>query len=144
MDMNKAFFLRKEDRAPQWWVVDAEGVVLGRLATKIANRLRGKDKATHTPHTDGGDYVVVLNADKVKLTGNKLTDKEYERYTGWMGGLKVRTAQEVLQKHPTQLIELAVKGMLPKNKLSRQIIKKLKVYTGTDHPHVAQNPQKFD
>jgi large subunit ribosomal protein L13 len=144
MDMNKAFFLRKEDRAPKWWVVDAQDMVLGRLATKIAHRLRGKDKVTHTPHTDGGDYVVVLNADKIKLTGNKLEDKEYRRYTGWMGGYKVRTAKEMLQKHPTQLIEKAVKGMLPKNTLSRQIIKKLKVYTGTTHPHEAQSPQKFD
>jgi len=143
MSMNKAFFLRKEDRTPKWWWVDAEGQVLGRLATRIADILRGKHKSTYTPHTDGGDYVIVLNADKVKLTGNKLEDKEYRRYTGWMGGYKVTSAKDMLVKHPTQLVEKAVKGMLPKNKLNRQIIKKLKIYTGKDHPHIAHAPQEL-
>ncbi len=139
-DMNKTFFLRKEDRAPQWWILDAQDLVLGRIATHIADILRGKNKPEYTPHTDTGDYVVVINAEKIKLTGNKLEDKEYDRYSGWMGGYKVTTAGEILKKHPERLIEYAVKGMLPKNKLSRQVIKKLKVYAGTDHPHVAQGP----
>jgi large subunit ribosomal protein L13 len=141
--MNKAFFLRTEDRAPQWWILDAQDLVLGRAATHIADVLRGKNKPQYTPHTDTGDYVVVINAEKIKLTGNKLEDKEYDRYSGWQGGYKVTTAGEILKKHPERLIEYAVKGMLPKNKLNRQIIKKLKVYAGTEHPHIAQNPQKL-
>ena len=136
--MNKSFVLKKEERKPQWRLMDAEGKVLGRLATHIADVLRGKDKPYYTPHTDSGDYVVVINADKIVLTGNKWEDKEYVRYSGWFGGKKVATAQEMKEKHPTAIIELAVKGMLPKNKLNREIIKKLKVYTGTEHPHKAQ------
>ncbi len=138
MNMNKSFVLKKEERKPQWRLMDAEGKVLGRLATHIADVLRGKDKPYYTPHTDSGDYVVVINADKIVLTGNKWEDKEYVRYSGWFGGKKVATAQEMKEKHPTAIIELAVKGMLPKNKLNREIIKKLKVYTGTEHPHKAQ------
>ena len=138
MNMNKSFVLKKEARTPQWRLIDAEGKVLGRLATQIADALRGKDKPYYTPHTDSGDYVVVINADKVVLTGNKWDDKEYVRYSGWFSGKKVATAQEMKEKHPTAIIELAVKGMLPKNKLNREIIKKLKVYTGTEHPHKAQ------
>ena len=144
MDMNKAFYLRKEDATPKWRVIDAEGKVLGRMATAIADALRGKDKAYYTPHTDCGDYIVVINAEKIILSGNKWEDKEYIRYSGWMGGKKVRKAKEMLEKHPTQIIELAVKRMLPKNKLAAQIIKKLKVYTGADHPHVAQSPVVMD
>lgn len=143
MDMNRAFFLRKEDRAPKWWIIDAEGLVLGRMATHIADVLRGKNKALYTPHTDSGDYVVVINAEKVKLTGNKLADKEYARYSGWIGGLKITTAEEMLKKHPTHLVEAAIKGMLPKNKLNRQVIKKLKVYAGSTHPHAAQKIEKL-
>ncbi len=138
MNMNKSFRLKNEERQPQWRVIDAEGKVLGRLATHIADVIRGKDKPYYTPHTDSGDYVVVINADKIVLTGNKWEDKEYVRYSGWIGGRKVATAQEMKEKHPTHIIELAVKGMLPKNKLARQIIKKLKVYTGSEHPHKAQ------
>ena len=138
MDMNKTFFLRKEDNKPAWKIIDAKDRVLGRLATQIADMLRGKDKPVYTPHSDAGDYVVVINADKVKLTGDKLTDKEYDRYSGYMGGYKVRTAKEMLEKHPTHLVEHAVKGMLPKNKLSRAMLKKLKVYAGSEHPHQAQ------
>ncbi len=138
MDMNKAFYLRKEDRNPQWRLIDAEGAILGRLATQIANALRGKDKPYYTPHDDAGDYVVVVNADKIKLTGDKWEGKEYARYTGWIGGYRVTKAKDLLIKHPTQLIELAVRGMLPKNKLNREIIKKLKVYAGPEHPHKAQ------
>ena len=142
MDMNKSFVLKNENRSPQWRVIDAEGQILGRLATKIADALRGKDRATFTPHTDSGDYIVVINAEKIALTGDKMENKEYVRYTGWMGGQKIVTARELLEKHPTQLVEKAVKGMLPKNKLSRQIIKKLKVYVGSEHPHKAQVGQK--
>lgn len=138
MDMNKTFFLRKEDRAPKWRVIDANGLILGRLATKIADALRGKDKAIYTPHTDCGDYIVVINADKVVLTGKKLVQKEYINYSGWMGGKKVIMAKDMLRKHPTKILQLAVKRMLPKNKLSDQVIKKLKLYVGDSHPHVAQ------
>lgn len=140
MDMNTTFFLRKEDRKPKWIIIDAKDVVLGRLATQIVETLRGKDKATYTPHTDGGDYVVVINAEQVKLTGDKLEGKIYDRYTGWIGGYKTTTAKEYLQKDPAFLIKHAVKGMLPKNKLSDQIIKKLKVYAGAKHPHKAHAP----
>lgn len=138
MDMNRAFFLRKEDTNAQWRVIDADGKVLGRLATEIADILRGKDQATFTPHTDGGDYVVVVNASKIVLTGNKWEDKEYVTVTGWMGGKKVKTAEEVFAKDPARLIQLAVKRMLPKNILSRTIIKKLKIYAHAEHPHKAQ------
>ena len=136
--MNKSFVLKKEARTPQWRLIDAEGKVLGRLATHIADALRGKDKPYYTAHTDCGDYIVVINADKVVLTGNKWEDKEYVRYSGWFSGKKVATAKEMKEKHPTAIIEMAVKGMLPKNKLNREIIKKLKVYTGAEHPHKAQ------
>ncbi len=138
--MNRAFFLAKEARLPKWVVIDAEGQILGRMATRIADILRGKNKPYYTPHTDCGDYVIVLNADKVKLSGNKMRDKIYDRYTGWRGGYKVRTPLDILAKHPTQLVELAVKRMLPKNKLNQGIFGKLKAYAGSEHPHAAQNP----
>jgi len=138
MDINRTFFLKKEDRNPQWILIDAEGLVLGRLATQIAETLRGKNQAEYTPHTDAGDYVVVINADKVVLTGNKWEGKIYDSYSGWIGGYKTQTARELAAKHPTEIIERAVRGMLPKNKLNRQIIKKLKVYVGAEHPHKAQ------
>lgn len=138
MSMNSAFFKRKEDRSPQWRLIDAEGKILGRLATEIAEILRGKDKTEYTPHTDCGDYVIVINAEKVALTGDKLKNKIYARYTGYMGGLRETSARDMLKKHPTHLVEHAVKGMLPKNRLSNQIIKKLKVYAGAEHPHKAQ------
>ncbi len=138
MDMNTTFFLKKEDRNPRWHQIDATGMVLGRLCTKIADVLRGKDRAGYTPNADGGDYVVVVNAEKIKLTGNKLRDKIYSHYTGWRGGLKEIPAKNILEKHPERLIEHAVKGMLPKNKLNRQILKKLRVYAGDQHPHAAQ------
>jgi len=140
-DMNKAFFLRKEDNErPQWRVIDASGKVLGRLATEISDILRGKDRATFTPHTDSGDYVVVINAQQIVLTGNKLKGKKYEWYTGWIGGLKSATAEQMLAKHPDRLISLAVKGMLPKNVLSRYLLRKLRVYGGAEHPHSAHKP----
>lgn len=138
MKMNKAFFLRKEDAKPNWRLVDAQNEVVGRLATRIANILRGKDKAEYTPHTETGDYVIVVNADKLVLTGNKLEQKTYETYSGYIGNKKFLTAKQIMAKDPTRIIELAVKGMLPKNKISRQLLRKLRVYVGDQHPHGAQ------
>ncbi|MGE0207324.1 MAG: 50S ribosomal protein L13 [Candidatus Babeliales bacterium] len=138
MDFNKAFFLKKEDRKPRWIVIDAKGKILGRMATKIADILRGKDKPTYTPNQDGGDYVIVINAKEVKFTGDKLEGKIYDRYTGWMGGYKTITAGKLLEKNPEQVVELAVKRMLPKSKLGRAVFKKLKVYPTAEHPHRAQ------
>jgi len=132
---------KKEQVTHQWFVVDAENVVLGRLATQIANVLRGKHKPIFTPSVDTGDFVIVLNADKIALTGNKLTGKMYYRHTGFPGGLKEATAGEMLAKKPEEVIRKAVKGMLPKNKLARHMLKKLKVYTGSAHPHEAQQPK---
>jgi large subunit ribosomal protein L13 len=138
MDMNKAFILKNETHTPKWHVIDASGLVLGRLATRIADILRGKNSPMYTPHTDSGDYVVVVNCEKVNLTGDKLADKIYSTYSGWRSGLKQTTAGDLMKKDPAAIIELAVKGMLPKNKLNRQVIKKLKVYAGSEHPHHAQ------
>lgn len=138
VDMNSAFYLKNEARRPEWHVIDAEGEVLGRLATQIANRLRGKDKAYFTPHTDSGDYIVVINAEKIVLTGNKMADKTYDTYSGWISGLKSLTATQVMAKHPDRIIELAVKRMLPKNTLSRHMMRKLMIYAGPEHPHKAQ------
>jgi large subunit ribosomal protein L13 len=138
-DMNKTYYMRVEDRKPQWIVIDANGAILGRMATRIADILRGKHKATYTPHTDAGDYVIVINADKVVMSGDKMTDKVYAHYTGWMGGYKQATAKEIMQKDPTKLIELAVKGMMPKDSaLSRDMMRKLLIYAGAEHPHIAQ------
>lgn len=127
----------------KWYVVDAEGEVVGRLATRIASVLRGKNKPDFTPHVDTGDYVIVLNADKIRFTGSKLDDKEYQRFSGYPGGLKRRTAKEMLVKKPEMILEHAVKGMLPKSKLGRAQVKKLFLYTGATHPHVAQKPEPF-
>ncbi len=123
-----------------WYVVDAEDKILGRLATEIATRLRGKHKPNYSPFMDVGDFIVVVNAEKIRLTGKKLTDKMYYRHSGYMGGLTEQTAKEVLEKKPEELIRAAVKGMLPKNTLGRAQLKKLKVYAGGDHPHAAQQP----
>lgn len=130
------------DRA--WLLVDAADKPLGRVAVKIADALRGKDKPTYTPHVDTGDFVVVINADKVKLTGNKDEKKMYRRYTGWRGGLRETKAATVRERHPDRMIRLAVRGMLPKNTLSRSAARRLKVYAGAEHPHEAQNPQQVD
>lgn len=138
MDMNKAFILKKEDRNPDWRVIDASGKVLGRLATEVADALRGKDKPDYTPHTDGGDYVVITNCQNVVLTGDKMDGKMYQFHSGWQGGLTELSAKEMMKKDATSLIYLAVKRMLPRNKLSRQVIKKLKIYSGDTHPHKAQ------
>ena len=126
-----------------WFVVDASEFELGRLATRIAMVLRGKHKPTFTPHVDGGDFVVVLNASQVKLTGRKAELKKYQHYTGYPGGLKTRSARDVRADDPERMVREAVEGMLPKNRLSRRLITKLKVYGGTDHPHTAQKPQPF-
>ncbi|MDY0300351.1 MAG: 50S ribosomal protein L13 [Trichlorobacter sp.] len=134
---------KKEQVTHQWFVVDAENIVLGRLATRIADVLRGKHKPIYTPSVDTGDFVVVLNADKIALTGNKAADKTYYSHSGFPGGIKSVTAGELLEKKPEELIRKAVKGMLPKNKLARQMIKKLKVYAGGAHPHEAQQPQQL-
>ncbi len=128
----------------KWYLVDAENKVLGRLASEIANRLRGKHKPTFSSFIDNGDFIIVTNAEKVALTGNKLADKKYYRHTGYMGGLKECSAKDLLIKHPTDLIMHAVRGMLPKNKLGRAQLKKLKIYTGTNHPHAAQQPAELD
>lgn len=128
----------------KWYVVDAENKILGRLASEIANRLRGKHKPTFSAFIDNGDFIIVTNAEKIALTGNKLDDKKYYRHTGYMGGLKETSAKDLLIKHPTDLIMHAVRGMLPKNKLGRAQLKKLKIYTGTNHPHEAQQPAKLD
>ncbi len=126
-----------------WFVVDASEYELGRLATRIATVLRGKHKPTFTPHVDSGDFVIVVNADQVKLTGRKLDTKQYHAYSGYKGGLRSVDVRTVLADDPERVIQQAVKGMLPKNRLSRQVIKKLKVYGGADHPHAAQKPQPF-
>tara|TARA_Y100000758_G_C15959431_1_gene389035 strand:+ start:361 stop:795 length:435 start_codon:yes stop_codon:yes gene_type:complete len=133
--------LRKEDSQHDWYIVDASNMVLGRLATKLADRLRGKDKSTFTPHTDGGDYVVVINAEKVKVTGNKFNNKKYYTHSSYPGGLKIKIFKDLIKTKPEYIIEKAVKGMLPKNKLGKQIFKKLKVYKGSEHPHESQQPQ---
>jgi len=126
-----------------WWVVDAAGMRLGRLSTAVAERLTGKHKPTYTPFLDTGDHVIVVNADKVHLTGRKLQQKIYRRYSGYPGGLREQTAETVLERHPERLVESAVRGMLPKGPLGRQMFRKLKVYRGSDHPHAAQKPQSL-
>ncbi|HEU5208073.1 MAG TPA: 50S ribosomal protein L13 [Longimicrobiales bacterium] len=128
----------------RWWVVDAEDVVLGRLASKIAQVLRGKHKPMYTPHLDTGDFVVVVNADKVRLTGTKAENKTYFRHTGYIGGEKHIPVSTMLEKHPERVVELAVKGMLPKNNLGRLMRRKLKVYASAEHPHEAQQPQPLE
>jgi large subunit ribosomal protein L13 len=140
----KTYSAKKEDITQEWYLVDAQDRILGRIATQIANILRGKNKPVFTPYADAGDFVIVTNAEKVRLTGNKLENKCYYRHTGYPGGLKTRTAQEVLTKKPEDLILLAVKGMLPKNRLGRKLIKKLKIYAGNVHPHEAQQPKLLE
>ncbi len=128
----------------KWYVVNAEHKVLGRLAAEIALRLRGKHKPSFSTFIDNGDFIVVTNADKIKLTGKKWTDKKYYRHTGYIGGIKEASAQELMEKHPTAMLMTAVKGMLPKNKLGREQLKKLKIYAGSEHPHSAQQPAELD
>ena len=146
MDHNsfKTFSARPQNVDAAWHVVDAENQVVGRLASRVAAVIRGKHKPEFTPHVDGGDFVVIVNADKVRFTGKKETDKTYFRHSGYPGGVTLQTPREVREKHPERILERAVKGMLPKNRLGRQMAKKLKVYAGPDHPHEAQNPQPLD
>ena len=140
----KTFSLKNTEVSRDWVVFDASDKILGRFATKIADKLRGKDKPTFTPHVDGGDFVVVINADKVKVTGNKAEQKRYYKHSLYPGGLKEKSYKEVLESNPERIIENAVKGMLPKNKLGKSIIKKLKVYSGSEHPHESQNPSVWN
>ena len=128
----------------RWYVIDADGETLGRLATRIANQLRGKLKPQYTPHVDTGDFVIVVNAEKIAVTGNKLDQKMYHRHSGYPGGLRSRTLREQLQRRPTEPIRTAVRGMLPKNRLARQQLTKLKVYAGPEHPHAPQNPKPLN
>ena len=140
----KTFSLKNTEVSRDWVVFDASDKILGRFATKIADKLRGKDKPTFTPHVDGGDFVVVINADKVKVTGNKAEQKKYYKHSLYPGGLKEKSYKEVLESTPERIIENAVKGMLPTNKLGKSIIKKLKVYSGSEHPHESQNPSVWN
>jgi large subunit ribosomal protein L13 len=138
------FSAKSETVQRDWYVVDAAGKTLGRLSTELARRLRGKHKPVYTPHVDTGDYLVVINAEKIHVTGNKLADKMYYRFTGYIGNLKSETLGQALERHPERVIEIAVKGMLPKNTLGREMYRKLKVYAGPNHPHAAQQPQVLD
>ena len=136
----KTFMEKKENIDRKWYVIDAEGVTLGRLATKVATILKGKHKATYTRHVDCGDFVIVINAEKINLTGNKLNDKMYYNHSGYVGGLRERNAKTMIEKYPEEMIERAVKGMLPKNSLGAQMFKKLFVYAGPEHKQQAQKP----
>jgi large subunit ribosomal protein L13 len=140
----KTYVASSDDRQRDWYVVDAAGQTLGRLATQIADHLRGKRKPTYTPHVDTGDFVVVVNAEKISVTGNKLADKRYYRHSGYPGGLKSRTLQEMLDRRPEEVIRKAVRGMLPRNRLARKQLTKLKVYAGPEHPHQAQQPKPLE
>ena len=140
----KSYMQKKETVERKWYVIDAEGKPLGRVASKAAHILRGKHKATYTPHIDCGDYVIIVNASKVLLTGNKLEDKKYYSNSQYPGGLRTRTAKEMIEKYPEEMVEKAVKGMLPKNRLGRAMYKKLFVYAGSDHKHMAQKPSEMD
>lgn len=140
----KTYNAKKADIQREWFVVDASGQTLGRLATRIATVLRGKHKPIYTPSMDTGDFVIVVNADKVAVTGRKLDQKMYYRYSGYPGGLTETSLRRMLQTHPTRVVEFAVRGMLPKNRLGRAMIKKLKVYAGGTHPHAAQQPKSLD
>ena len=140
----KTYSLKKEEVNRDWFVLDVTDMVLGRVATKIADRIRGKDKPTFTPHTDGGDYVIVINAEKIKVTGSKYENKKYYSHSLYPGGLKTKTFKELVEKNPERIIEEAVKGMLPKNKLGKSIIKKLKVFQGPNHSHESQKPIEWN
>lgn len=140
----KTFSAKEKDVERAWHLVDLDGVTVGRAASRIASILRGKHKPIYTPHVDTGDYIVCINAEKIVLTGNKLGNKRYRRYSGFIGGLKERTAQELLDTHPEDVITIAVRGMLPKNRLGRDMIQKLRVYAGPKHPHDGQAPQPLE
>jgi large subunit ribosomal protein L13 len=140
----KTFNARNETTVHNWFIVDAAGKTLGRLASQVATRLRGKHKPEYTPHVDTGDYIVVINAEQIKVTGNKAKDKIYYNHSGYVGGMKETSFEKLLAKHPERVFEIAIKGMLPKNPLGRAMYRKLKVYAGVDHPHTAQQPQPLD
>lgn len=140
----KSYMAKASTVDRKWYIVDAEGKTLGRLASQIAHILRGKHKPTYTPHVDTGDFVIVVNADKINVSGNKGVQKMYRRHSGYPGGLKTMNFNELMEKHPTRAIYFAVKGMLPHNRLGRSMLKKLKVYAGPDHPHAAQMPEKLE
>jgi len=140
----KTYVATPKDRERNWLLVDAEGQTLGRLATQIADTLRGKRKPTYTPHVDTGDFVVVVNAEKISVTGAKRQEKLYHRHSGYPGGLKTRTLNDMLERRPEEVIRLAVRGMLPKNRLARKQLTKLKIYAGPEHPHEAQKPQPME
>jgi large subunit ribosomal protein L13 len=140
----KTFNVKKEDISKDWFVMDGQGKILGRLASEIARRLRGKHKPIYTPHLDTGDFVIVVNAEKIRLTGNKLADKLYYRHSGYPGGLKQITAGKLLAEKPEEVLKIAVRGMLPKNTLGRAMLKKLKIYSGPEHPHDAQCPRVLE
>ena len=140
----KTFSAKAETVKRDWLIVDADGKTLGRLCSEVARRLRGKHKPEFTPHVDTGDYIVVVNAEKVAVTGNKLDDKQYHRFTGYVGNLKTTNLKDLLATHPERAIEFAVKGMLPKNPLGRAMFRKLKVYRGAEHPHTAQQPKALE
>jgi len=139
----KTLSANKETVERKWYIVDAEGETVGRIASKIATVLRGKHKPSYTPHVDTGDYVIIINAEKVRFTGKKMMDKEYQTYSGYPGGQKTRNAAHLIATKPISVMEIAVKGMLPKNKLGRAMYKKLFVYQGSEHPHTAQKPEPF-
>ena len=140
----KTFSAKPETVEHDWYVVDASGKTLGRLCSELAFRLRGKHKPVYTPHVDTGDYIVVVNAEKLHTTGKKLQDKKYHRFTGYIGNLKTETLGQALERHPERVIEIGVKGMLPKNPLGRAMFRKLKVYAGPNHPHTAQQPKSLE
>lgn len=140
----KSYMAKPNEVERKWYVIDAKDKVLGRLSTEVASILRGKNKPIYTPHVDTGDHVIIINADKIKLTGNKLKQKNYTYHTGYPGGLRQVPYRELMEKNPEKIIELAVKGMLPKNRLGRSMIKKLKVYRGEEHKHEAQQPEIYD
>ena len=140
----KTFSAKAETVKRDWYLVDASGKTLGRLCSEIATRLRGKHKPVYTPHVDTGDHIVVINAEKIHATGNKMQDKMYHRFTGYIGNLKSESLGQALERHPERVIEIGVKGMLPKNPLGRAMYRKLKVYAGPNHPHTAQQPQVLD
>jgi large subunit ribosomal protein L13 len=142
--MRTTFMANDESVERKWYVIDAEGQRLGRLASEVASLLRGKHKPTYTPHVDTGDYVIIVNAEKIELTGNKLKDKMYRRHSGYPGGLTERTAEEMLNRQPERVIEIAVKGMLPKGPLGRKMFKKLHVYAGPEHNNAAQKPENYE
>jgi large subunit ribosomal protein L13 len=142
--MMKSYMARPLEVERKWYVVDAEGRTLGRLATEIATILRGKNKPQYTPHVDTGDFVVVVNAEKVVVTGRKAEQKVYRRHSGYPGGLKETSYEQMMERRPTEILRRAVKGMMPKNRLARQQLRKLKIYAGPEHPHAAQNPQPYE